>query len=129
MRTDVRHLRKAFGQGWSRNTSYPKTRTLWNTKNPSFGQCAVTSLVVNDLFGGKIVYNKEYHHYWNILDDGSEIDLTREQFGKNVVINEFTEASRNYMIYSDAAERAKTRERYELLKNKVEKLLLVETVK
>ncbi len=129
MQANIKDLRKAFFKGWSRDTSYPRTKARWSPKNPAFGQCAVTSLVVNDLYGGKIVYNKDYHHYWNILDNGSEIDLTREQFGKGVVITGFTVASRDYMMHSEAAERAKTKKRYELLKGTVEKLLLVEAIK
>lgn len=54
----------------------------WSPMNPAWGQCAVTALVVQDLLGGVIVCS-EYdtpHHYWNLLDDGTEIDLTLEQF-------------------------------------------------
>jgi hypothetical protein len=122
-------LKEAFSKSWSKATTYPETKNNWSPKNPASGQCAVTSLVINDLYGGKIAYNKAHRHYWNILADGSEVDLTREQFGDNVVINEYTIATRHYILESDAANYAKTSTRYRLLKKKIEKLLLVESIK
>lgn len=128
---DNNTLREVFRKSWSRKTSYPKTQDQWTAKNPAFGQCAVTSLVVNDLYGGKIVYNRDYHHYWNVLDNGTEVDLTKEQFGKNVTIQPQGETSREYILSSDAGARALTPQRYNLLKKQVEKnlSLLVEAVK
>lgn len=128
---DKNTLREVFRKSWSRKTSYPKTQDQWSAKNPSFGQCAVTSLVVNDLYGGKIVYNRDYHHYWNVLDNGTEVDLTKEQFGKNVTIQAQGETTREYLLNSDGATRALTPQRYDLLKKEVEKnlSLLVEAVK
>ncbi len=119
-----KNLREAFLKSWSRETSYPRTKDQWNARNPAFGQCAVTSLVVNDMYGGKIVYNTDYHHYWNVLDDGTVIDLTREQFGKNVDIKPQGDATREHMLYSEAAGRALTLQRYNLLKERVERNLL-----
>lgn len=129
MEVNINFLRQAFSKSWSRKTSYPKTRDQWSPENPAFGQCAVTSLIVQDLFGGKLVYNKDYHHYWNILDDGTTIDLTKIQFGKNVKIDNHELVTREYILESAAAARAETPERYALLKQKVEKLLFVETEK
>jgi Domain of unknown function (DUF4338) len=53
--------------------------------NPAWGQCAVTALIVQDAFGGELLRSTigGIAHYWNRLDDGSEIDLTRIQFGPN----------------------------------------------
>lgn len=122
-------LRHSFEKSWSRKTSYPGSRNDWSPHNPAKGQCAVTSLIVNDLFGGKIVYNKDYHHYWNILEDGTEVDLTRGQFGDQVNIKGYSVAGRKYILDSETAALAKTPERYALLKSRVEKLLLVEQEK
>lgn len=122
---DVNALRDAFLKSWSRDTTYPRTKDQWSTANPSFGQCAVTSLVINDLYGGKIVVNRDFHHYWNVLNDGTVVDLTKEQFGKGVVIESHGEATREYILGSDAAARALTPERYKLLKTKVAKALLL----
>jgi hypothetical protein len=126
---NIEKLRRAFSDSWSKETSYPPTQDQWSPENPAFGQCAVTSLVINDLYGGQIVYNKDYHHYWNILDDGTVIDLTKIQFGPRATINHWTSSTREYILDSSAARKAQTPQRYQLLKNKVEQLLLVESVK
>jgi len=128
---DKKSLREAFLKSWSRETSYPRTKAQWSTKNPSFGQCAVTSLVVNDLYGGKIVYNTDYHHYWNVLEDGTVIDLTKDQFGKNITIKPQGETTREYILSSESAARALTPQRYYMLKHEVEKnlSLFVEEIK
>lgn len=46
------------------------------------GQCAVTALVIQDVLGGDILRALvgDGSHYWNRLPDGTEVDLTREQF-------------------------------------------------
>ena len=46
-------------------------------------------LIVNDYFGGKIIFshvvgNPKYTHYWNELPNGKQVDLTKDQFPKNV---------------------------------------------
>jgi hypothetical protein len=55
--------------------------------NPARGQCDITALVVNDLFGGDLMMGEVYlgaeqrgYHWWNRLSTGLEVDLTREQF-------------------------------------------------
>lgn len=120
---DIKILKDAFKKSWSKSTTYPKTREKWSSENPAFGQCAITSLVINDLYGGKIVYNQDYHHFWNVLKDGTVIDLTKVQFGTGVKIESFSESSREYILESAAATEAKTPERYQLLKSKVHKIL------
>jgi hypothetical protein len=59
----------------------------WSVSNPAWGQCAVTACVLHDVLGGRIVWciarspdNEEHSHYFNVLADGSTLDLTREQF-------------------------------------------------
>ena len=46
------------------------------------GQCAVTALVVQDFLGGELIraFVCGESHYWNRLPDGSELDLTADQF-------------------------------------------------
>lgn len=54
----------------------------WTSSTPSLGQCAVTALVVQDELGGELLRAvvDGVSHYWNRLPDGSELDLTRDQF-------------------------------------------------
>lgn len=44
-----------ISMSWSKETCYPTLQDKWNKSNPSLGQCAITSLVVNDFCGGKIM--------------------------------------------------------------------------
>jgi hypothetical protein len=53
-------------------------------------------LTVHDLLGGELLIaevlrtdgSRQGVHYWNLLPDGTEIDLTREQFASNEVVQE-----------------------------------------
>lgn len=84
--------------------------------NVSKGQCAVTALLIQDLFGGKLIRGEcgKVSHYWNELPDGTEVDLTRRQFGDRADQVQF-------LNYADrettqCSERYHTNERYQLLK-------------
>lgn len=48
----------------------------------SRGQCAVSALIIQDEFGGDLMRAEVagVSHYWNQLPDGSEVDVTRDQF-------------------------------------------------
>jgi hypothetical protein len=61
---------------WSRESS-----SKWSAENPAKGQCAVTSLVVQDLFGGSILKTatRGGMHFYNKID-GVRWDLTISQF-------------------------------------------------
>lgn len=126
---DQKHrLKELFKRIWSTDTCYPGSKDEWSVENPSLGQCAVTSLLINEIFGGKILFNKEYHHYWNLLEDGSEIDLTKDQFGAQAQIKAEGEASRDYILYSENAKRSETLKRYKILKKRFEKLFFIESI-
>ncbi|MFA6338460.1 MAG: hypothetical protein WCW87_00125 [Candidatus Paceibacterota bacterium] len=84
-------LKRALEKSWTQKTSAdPKN---WNKENPQWGQCAVTALVVQDLFGGKI-YRLDLafaddlkvrlmrSHYFNSTEN-QLIDLTADQFQNN----------------------------------------------
>lgn len=116
-------LRELFVKAWSADTCYPKSKDQWSLENPTLGQCAVTALVINDLFGGEIVCNTQYHHYFNILEDGTEIDLTREQW-KDAVIEGHEPSTRDYVLFSDRARQVQTLERYQILRRNIERLIL-----
>lgn len=67
---------------WSSDTAYPSCQAEWIPEDPSYGQCAVTAMLVHDMFGGtihKIRVDGGGTHYFNKLE-GHYIDLTREQF-------------------------------------------------
>ena len=82
-------LAEALREVWAADTCSPDDldRSGWWRDNPAWGQCDITALVVNDVFGGDLMVGEVHHageqqgyHWWNRLSDGHEIDLTREQF-------------------------------------------------
>jgi len=53
--------------------------------NPARGQCAVTSLVVQDVFGGQILKTRlqQLPHFYNLID-GCRFDFTSRQFADSI---------------------------------------------
>lgn len=85
-------LREKIAKCWSKETSYFGAKS-----DGSRGQCYVTALLVKELLGGDIlmgnVPNREppETHYWNRLPDGTELDLTSDQYdgdGFNPIIKQ-----------------------------------------
>jgi len=76
MESQLKNLESYLLQCWS-----IKTSSKWTPENPYKGQCGVTALVVNDLFGGDILKTKvenQWHYYNFIL--GHRYDFTAKQF-------------------------------------------------
>jgi hypothetical protein len=87
MPTDADALRRHFLAAWGADTCYPDMSEEWTPENPSRDQCGMTALVVQDILGGDLIIAEVHvegaqigHHYWNRLPDGSELDLTADQF-------------------------------------------------
>lgn len=88
-------LEAAIRASWSEASCDP-VDLPWTADNPACGQCGVTSLIVQDHAGGDLVMATVLHadgrrqgvHYWNRLPDGSEVDLTREQFVGGEVVQD-----------------------------------------
>jgi len=62
-----------------------KTSSKWTLENPYKGQCGVTALVINDLFGGNILKTEvegQWHFYNRI--DGECYDFTSKQFNSDI---------------------------------------------
>ena len=104
--------------GWCEETCYPELRGRWSPGCPEFGQCAVTSLVVQDILGGDIVKCTHMHHYFNVVG-GVVIDLTKSQWGEGeslVCIDR--RADRTKMLLGNGSGSAETLRRYLLLKRR-----------
>jgi hypothetical protein len=115
--TYLDRIRKA----WCRETASPGSQADWSEDNPSFGQCAVTALMVQDLFGGELMRTsvESYgSHYYNRMRDGTDVDLTSGQFPAGTVIPPGKPVDREYVLDSERAVQARSRERYELLKKR-----------
>ena len=112
------HVIEAIEQAWSQETA-----GIFYKDNPSKGQCAVTSMLIQDLYGGKLVRGTlgKSSHYWNELPDGTTVDLTRQQFGDKadeLVVDGYRNRDDVYNgNYGD------TGDRYEILKQRFEKFL------
>lgn len=76
-------LRERLERGWSIDTTYcPES---YVGADPAHGQCAVTSVLVQEHLGGELVRGwadvdgRAVRHYWNRIG-GLDVDLTWRQF-------------------------------------------------
>lgn len=74
----------AMENAWSSDTS-----SKWTLENPAKGQCSVTSLVVQDLFGGDILRTQVPggSRFYNRIG-GARLDLTISQFDHSVTFDD-----------------------------------------
>jgi hypothetical protein len=63
---------------WDHETSHDSN---WTPGNPSLGQCAITSLVIQEILGGEIarIVTSNLSHYFNVIA-GNIYDFTEDQF-------------------------------------------------
>lgn len=99
-------------RAWTADTS---ADSRWSDETPALGQCAVTALFIQEVMGGDLLRAvvADTSHYWNVLPDGEEIDLTREQFPVFDPWHSERRAREYVLSFPE------TRRRYELLKSRV----------
>ncbi|MGA3020443.1 MAG: hypothetical protein ABSD68_00635 [Candidatus Micrarchaeales archaeon] len=122
-RRDKAFVEAALRHSWRSDTSFFPEE--WSTANPMRGQCAVTALVVQDYLGGRLIVvdvltggKQSDLHFYNELEDGKRVDLTRLQFAEGTAFGAPKYAEREDVLsYPD------TVKRYELLKSRVEETL------
>lgn len=84
----IHQIIEALEKSWSPESRYQEI--AWDSGNPARGQCAVSSLVVQDYLGGDlkrfsvIVEGKEEKHFVNLLPNGEIIDATRSQYAEDI---------------------------------------------
>lgn len=123
-------LEIALRQSWDQKTCYPPLRYRWTPDSPALGQCAVSALVVQDFFGGDLLFCRHQNHYWNRLPTQNEVDFTKIQFPAGTLFCQDSLASRRDTLFSWDALKASTPFRYLLLKRRVVeklKVLRIET--
>lgn len=109
-------LRKA----WCASTAHPSYQKDWVEDNPSYGQCCVTALVMQEIIGGDIYEctMKGRKHFYNVSPDHQMYDFTSEQFTtprdytKNVKLRTRESLLKNKDV----------KQRYELLKARLEEM-------
>lgn len=117
---NLKTLEKCLLQSWSAETAQGE----WTPECPSLNQCAITALIVQDYLGGDLLRCKMTNgnsHYWNRLPDGTEVDLTEDQFNfieAKPLKDDFVIRARDYVLSFP-----ETARRYALLKEKVACLL------
>lgn len=124
MSPTLEQLILALQRSWCAETSYADSD--WPADNPARGQCVVSSLVVQDYFGGELVRYAvkgdgiDEMHYCNMLEGGVLLDTTRSQYQTPMT---FTFAPVELKQYTSIREKRldddETRQRYELLQQRV----------
>lgn len=80
-------IQKVIAKSCSAETSADPEN--WTKDNPLYGHCAVIAILVQGGCGGSLLraslesvkgYEQMRSHYWNILNNGVEIDLSSGQF-------------------------------------------------
>ena len=125
----LQQLTAALHKAWDEKTGYCEAG-VWSADNPARGQCVTSSLVVQDYFGGEIV-RYEVHgkdidetHYFNILEDGTILDTTGQQYTVPVTMRPKPVEFQGYLTLREKRlADNETSDRYYLLKARVESLL------
>lgn len=106
MEFSEKKIRSALSKSWS-----PQTAIQWKPENPALGQCNVTALLIEEMFGGRILKTKlqEGYHYYNEIK-GYRYDFTDSQFTSQMEYDDL-QSSR------EEAERGVTIDEMEALKN------------
>lgn len=121
----MKTLKQALLKSWKKDTCYSPMKKDWSPKNPAYGQCYCTVLVVNDYFGGKILkykFDDGTGHYSNYIH-GKEVDLTRCQFDKDQTFPKPKIFSRKEL----ETKYGKHNRRYKILKKRAEEFLKILT--
>lgn len=121
-------LKLALKKSWTQESS--STPKKWTSHNPACGQCAVTALIVNDYFGGDILWTnavlpngKKISHFFNKIEY-IEKDFTKIQFPNGTKINTGVPKTKKYSSTREyILSYSTTQIKYKLLKYKVQNVL------
>lgn len=100
------YLKKILNTIYCKDLCYEKQRHLWTNENKTFGMCAITSLILNDHYGGDIakIRINNVSHYFNIIDN-EIIDFTAEQFNVKIDYSNYIVIERNSLLVDDTITR------------------------
>ncbi|OLL28106.1 hypothetical protein BTH42_29475 [Burkholderia sp. SRS-W-2-2016] len=105
-------LYRVLSRVWAGDTASPTH--AWSPSNRAQNHCSLTSLIVQDYFGGEILTTRTPGgtHFYNLID-GRRWDLTVSQFAEPIPFDD-TPSTR------DAALADGSLEKYELLKSRLQ---------
>jgi len=106
-------LKEALMCVYQKDTAHKDWQDKWKKENPSIGQCVPTALIVRHYFGGDIYRHNVRRHWYNCID-GKFVDLTKEQFDYELDYS-------NGIKKEPEMERSQVKERFKLLKERLEK--------
>ena len=112
---NIEDIEKLLRANYTKETSHSAFKNRWSKENPTCGQCAITSLIVQKYFGvtiNRIKLSNGDTHYFNIVN-GQIVDLTREQFdieNINISYDEYEIIDGQTLLKNED-----TRQRYNLL--------------
>lgn len=116
---NIKNIQKVLLECYSKDLCYPKVQCDWNVNNRCFGMCAITSLIINDYFGGDIckIYVDGISHYFNLIENNI-VDLTKDQFNHEIDYKDYKIMDREKILTDD------TKNRYITLKARLINKLL-----
>ena len=112
----ITSIEKALDSAWSKETADPDSQDKWIENNKAMGQCAITSVLIYDMFGGRMIYDKTNFHIWNELPDGSQQDFSRSQFTDERHFTVYKYKTREDILYDERGQRSHIIDRYNQLK-------------
>jgi hypothetical protein len=90
---NLQDLDRALRASWAADTASPDDRPEWQPRNPAWGHCDISTLLIHDLFGGDLMVGEVYlegrqhgFHWWNVLPSGVQLDVTHEQFRRGQTV-------------------------------------------
>src|SRR3989338_11244674 len=113
----ISNIEKTLVIAWSKETADPDSQDKWTDRNRALGQCAITSILIYDLFGGRMIYDKANFHIWNELPDGTQHDFTRSQFSNEKVFSVYKCKNREDILYDERGRKTHIEDRYFKLKD------------
>lgn len=116
---NIKNIQKVLLECYSKDLCYPKVQCDWNENNRCFGMCAITSLIINDYFGGDIckIYVDGISHHFNLIENNI-VDLTKDQFNREMDYKDYKIMDREKILTDD------TKNRYITLKARLINKLL-----
>ncbi len=111
---NIDNIKKILLKCYTKDLCYSKIQNEWNDNNKCFGMCAITSLIVNDYFGGDIckIHVNGISHYFNLIEN-KIVDLTSSQFNHEIDYQKYQIIDRQKLLTEN------TKSRYSILKSRL----------